>query len=387
MILLVKRQPVSVPTVSNSILLICSCYMIIANILPQISKYLLVERKYYIFPVTFFVYMFSLTVIVMFNIPSSRYLIILGALFSIIWFYFGSILRREHTKLKLVAIDNFDIKEFYGHKILELTPLSKPYNINNVGKGLVANLHGKLTTEQEKFISDCSLHNIPVFHITSIKEMVEGRVQVNHLSENSIGSLHPEPLYISFKQLWEILFVLITLPITLPIMVITAVLIKLESQGPIMFIQERIGQGGGVFKIYKFRSMSVRPKNANDKFATQELSRITKVGRIIRKTRIDELPQFINILKGEMALIGPRPEQESFVKKFEKEISFYGYRHMVKPGITGWAQTVQGYADDADSTRVKLSYDLYYIKNLSFWLDVNILFKTIRTIVTGFGAQ
>ncbi len=133
--------------------------------------------------------------------------------------------------------------------------------------------------------------------------------------------------------------------------------------------------------------MSTRPKNAESKFATEEQARVTRIGKVIRKIRIDELPQFFNVLKGEMSLIGPRPEQESFVKKFEEEIPFYGYRHMVKPGITGWAQTVQGYADDTETTTQKLAYDLYYIKHLSFWLDMNIVIKTIRTMLTGFGAK
>ena len=133
--------------------------------------------------------------------------------------------------------------------------------------------------------------------------------------------------------------------------------------------------------------MTVKDESNSDKFATEEQARITRVGKFIRKFRIDELPQFFNVLKGEMALIGPRPEQESFVKLFENDIPFYGYRHMVKPGITGWAQTIHGYADDEDSTKEKLAYDLYYIKHLSLWLDINIVFKTLRTMLTGFGAK
>jgi lipopolysaccharide/colanic/teichoic acid biosynthesis glycosyltransferase len=133
--------------------------------------------------------------------------------------------------------------------------------------------------------------------------------------------------------------------------------------------------------------MTVASPEADPKFAPQEKSRVTKIGKFIRQTRIDEIPQFFNVLKGEMALIGPRPEQEVFVKAFEEAIPFYGYRHMVKPGITGWAQTVQGYTSDTNATREKLAHDLYYIKHLSFWLDVNIFFKTLKTMLTGFGAR
>ncbi|MGF1903775.1 exopolysaccharide biosynthesis polyprenyl glycosylphosphotransferase [Aliivibrio salmonicida] len=381
-------QPIaSSNTVSNSFWLVGICYLIIANLLPLISKYLLVERKYYIFPVTLSVYTLAFILILMLRIDYSRYVISIGLMISFIWFYVSAILREPHKKLYLSAIGNFKPENIEDHKNIELSYLSSPYNVLDISSGLVTDLHGELTAEQEKFIADCSVNNIPVFHIESIREMVSGRVQVNHLSENAIGTLQPNPLYHVFKRFWESLLILVTLPITLPIMLVTALLIKLENPGTAMFIQERIGQGGKVFKIYKFRSMTVKQKNAGDKFATEEQARITKVGKVIRKVRIDELPQFFNVLKGEMALIGPRPEQESFVKQFEEDIPFYGYRHMVKPGITGWAQTVQGYADDTDSTRVKLSYDLYYIKHISFWLDANIVFKTIRTMLTGFGAK
>ena len=115
--------------------------------------------------------------------------------------------------------------------------------------------------------------------------------------------------------------------------------------------------------------------------------RVTRVGKFIRKTRIDELPQFFNVLKGDMSLIGPRPEQKVFVDQFEQEIPFYNYRHIVKPGITGWAQVTHGYAGDADETRVKIEHDFYYIKHISFSLDILIVFKTVKTMLTGFGAR
>ena len=121
--------------------------------------------------------------------------------------------------------------------------------------------------------------------------------------------------------------------------------------------------------------------------ATTNDMRVTRVGKFIRKTRIDELPQFFNVLKGDMSLIGPRPEQKVFVDQFEQEIPFYNYRHIVKPGITGWAQVTHGYAGDADETRVKIEHDFYYIKHISFSLDILIVFKTIKTMLTGFGAR
>lgn len=154
-----------------------------------------------------------------------------------------------------------------------------------------------------------------------------------------------------------------------------------------MFLQRRVGQFGKEFTIYKFRSMCKDSEKNGAKFASAGDMRVTRIGKFIRKTRIDELPQFFNVLKGDMALIGPRPEQKAFVDKFEDVIPFYSYRHVVKPGITGWAQVVHGYAADVGETQVKIEHDFYYIKNFSFGLDVLIVMKTIYTMVTGFGAR
>ncbi len=374
-------------TVINSSWIATSAYLIAIAIIPKISNFLLVDRKYYILPVVASVYAISIAFIVLMRIDYARSILLSGFMFTLVWLYISAIFRVSHGKLSLSIIDNFDSTELQKQTRIRLNLLPQPYSLADVQDGLIVDLHGELTAEQEKFIADCSINNKAVFHAASIQEMIDGKVQTNHLSENAIGSLLPNPVYGNLKRIWESAIIVLSFPITLPIMLITAILIKLENPGPALFIQHRVGQGGKPFRIYKFRSMTIRPENAESKFATQEQARITKIGKIIRKSRIDELPQFFNVLKGEMALIGPRPEQESFVKQFEQEIPFYGYRHMVKPGITGWAQTVQGYADDTSSTREKLAHDLYYIKHFSFWLDMNIVLKTLKTMATGFGAK
>lgn len=374
-------------TVKYSIAGVLAAYLAAASTLPQISKYLLVERKYYILPVLVTIFAILIGTIALTRMEYSRSTLMHGFTASFVWLYISSLMRVRYKKLRLSAIDNFNLTIFKNHKNIEIFPLSSDRDIASIQTGLVVDLHKKLSPEDAKFVADCSINNIPVFHSESIREMIEGKVQTRHLSENAIGTLSPNPIYSNLKRVWESLLIIVTFPITLPIMAITALLIKLENAGPAIFIQERVGQAGKTFKIYKFRSMTVKKVGDKDKFATEEQARITTIGKFIRKVRIDELPQFFNVLKGEMSLIGPRPEQESFVKQFEQEIPFYGYRHMVKPGITGWAQTVQGYADDTDSTREKLAHDLYYIKHLSFWLDMNIVLKTIRTMLTGFGAK
>ena len=255
-------------------------------------------------------------------------------------------------------------------------------------QAVVADLHcPDLSADWQRFLAACTLDGIPVYNIRQIEESLTGRVKIRHLYENDLGSLLPPAGYMLVKRLLDILCVLAALPFALPLMLLTAIAIRLESAGSVLFVQNRVGQGGREFKIYKFRSMRTDSEQNGAQLAQVGDSRITRVGNFIRKTRLDELPQFFNILKGDMSLIGPRPEQKVFVEQFEKSIPFYQYRHIVKPGLSGWAQVTQGYAGNTDETQVKIEHDFYYIKHFSFSLDVLIIFKTVKIILTGFGAR
>jgi lipopolysaccharide/colanic/teichoic acid biosynthesis glycosyltransferase len=166
--------------------------------------------------------------------------------------------------------------------------------------------------------------------------------------------------------------------------------IKINSPGPILYKQQRIGQGGRTFQLYKFRSMySLTPdggaETAGAQFAVKDDKRVTRVGKFLRKTRLDEIPQFINLLKGDITLIGPRPERPQIVEQLESAIIFYSLRHIVKPGLTGWAVVHQNYTDTMEKTLQKLQYDLYYIKNQSVFLDISILLKTINLVIRMMG--
>ena len=255
-------------------------------------------------------------------------------------------------------------------------------------QAVVADLHcPDLSADWQRFLAACTLDGIPVYNIRQIEESLTGRVKIRHLYENDLGSLLPPAGYMLVKRLLDILCVLAALPFALPLMLLTAIAIRLESAGSVLFVQNRVGQGGREFKIYKFRSMRTDSEQNGAQLAQVGDSRITRVGSFIRKTRLDELPQFFNILKGDMSLIGPRPEHKGFVDQFEKSIPFYQYRHIVKPGLSGWAQVTQGYAGNTDETQVKIEHDFYYIKHFSFSLDVLIIFKTVKIILTGFGAR
>ncbi|MEI6896107.1 MAG: sugar transferase, partial [Psychromonas sp.] len=379
-------MPLELQTVSNSLMITLVVYLGSVTTLPKVTKYLLVDKKLYILPVMLSLYTIAIIAILLFRIDYSRPTLLYGFSIVLFWLFFSTFLSRNQSALKLSAINNFNLSSLKSNHQIEITIIDAPYCLEETQQGLVVNLHNKLNAEQEKFIADCSINNIAVYHSETIKEMLDGKVQAQHLSKNTLGSLQTNLGYVVIKRGWESLLILSSIPLLLPLLMMVCLAIKLESKGPVLYTQIRVGQGGKTFKIYKLRSMEMSATKADDKFATEEQVRVTLVGQFIRRMRIDEIPQFFNVLKGEMALIGPRPEQEQFVKSFEQEIPFYGYRHMVKPGITGWAQTIQGYTADTKSTKEKLAHDLYYIKHLSFWLDMNIFFKTLKTMLTGFGA-
>ena len=190
------------------------------------------------------------------------------------------------------------------------------------------------------------------------------------------------------KRAVDITLALLGLTTAAPLMALVAILIKLDSKGPVLFRQERVGQRGSVFVLRKFRSMRVdAERDGHAVWASQDDPRATRVGRLLRRSRLDELPQLVNILVGDMSFIGPRPERPEFVQKLQQRIPFYVERHSVKPGLTGWAQVRHQYAASVEDALEKLQYDLYYIKNLSLFLDMLILVSTVQVVLFGRGAR
>lgn len=175
--------------------------------------------------------------------------------------------------------------------------------------------------------------------------------------------------------------------LSLPIAIVTAILIKIESRGPVLYKQERVGKNGRVFSLMKFRSMRVDAEKDGPVWAKTADERMTRVGGIIRKIRVDEIPQFWNILRGDMNFVGPRPERPHFIAQLAQEIPFYEQRHLIAPGLTGWAQIKYPYGASIEDAKQKLAYDLYYIKNQSITLDATIMFETIKTILLGRGGR
>ena len=218
-------------------------------------------------------------------------------------------------------------------------------------------------------------------------------------SRLSIDSLRPSALIFSpgFKRRMRataivrravnITLAALSLLLTAPFLLIVACLIKLDSPGPVLYRQLRIGLNAKPFKILKFRSMLNDAEANGPRWAEARDPRVSRVGRWLRKWRLDEIPQFINVLKGEMSIVGPRPERPVFVQELSKAIPYYNIRHIVRPGITGWAQVMFRYASSQEDSHLKFQYDLYYVKNQSAWLDIKTLVKTIRVLVKGEGAR
>jgi len=257
---------------------------------------------------------------------------------------------------------------------------------------LIADLRAEMGDEWERLIAATALAGHPVYHVKQVQESITGRVEIEHLSENHFGSLVPNLSYRKIKRLFDLALALVLLPLLLLPGLIVVAAIKLESPGPAFFRQRRRGYRGNTFVVAKFRTMAHRGpvpicEDRNEAITRDDDDRITRIGRFLRRTRIDELPQIWNILRGEMSWIGPRPEAMALSEWYEAELPFYIYRHIVRPGISGWAQVNQGHVVDLESVFEKLHYDFYYIKNFSAWLDLLILAKTIRTMLSGFGAK
>ena len=239
----------------------------------------------------------------------------------------------------------------------------------------------RLRLDGNVFIDDCS----------SFYERVAEKVHLSMLRPSwLIFSEHSRntQLKLAFRDFVHRLLALSGLIASLPIAVLTAVLIKVESEGPIFYTQERVGKNDRTFNVIKFRSMRVDAESGGTPvWSTVDDERVTLIGRVIRKVRIDEIPQFWNILKGEMKFVGPRPERPHFVKQLGKKIPFYEHRHLVEPGLTGWAQVKYPYGSSLEDARQKLQYDLYYIKNQTLTLDLLIVLQTFKIIILGRGGR
>ena len=246
---------------------------------------------------------------------------------------------------------------------------------------------GSLPLEQ---LLQCRLKGIHVDDGITFGESLSGKLSIENLHPSTIifsNGFRGVLVYKGIKKVIDLIASFLGLLVFLPLCLIIALAIKLDSRGPVFYRQERIGQDGRLFSLIKFRSMTVDAEKDGPVWAVVNDQRVTRVGRWLRKLRLDEITQIINVIKGEMSIVGPRPERPFFVKKLEKEVPFYSHRHAVKPGITGWAQILYPYGATREDAQEKLKYDLYYIKHMSPIMDLRIISETAKIVLMGRGSR
>ena len=356
----------------------------------RLSRYPGVRASYYIFPTFAATYGLALAAFFFARLDYSRLHFFASFMLCLFWHYVVYFnLRRQRLRIGYVPVGDTGRLTRIG-EVIWVDLAARPEAAAQLDL-IVADLRAELGEEWERFLADRALEGRLVMHVKQMEESLTGRVAIEHLSENNLGSLIPGIVYAKVKRAGDLAAALLALPLlALPALAVAAA-IKLDSKGPVFFRQERMGYRGFPFRMLKFRTMRAEAAGGDDPrraaMTQDEDLRVTRVGRFLRRYRLDELPQIVNVLKGEMSWIGPRPEAIPLSEWYEAELPFYRYRHIVRPGITGWAQLKQGHVADVDEVLEKLHYDFYYIKNFSFWLDLLIVAGTLRIIVSGHGAR
>ncbi len=292
----------------------------------------------------------------------------------------------DEKKNKSHKIDEDDKIKFES-SFQRLGKIAKQYGI----KKIVVALEERRGLFPTKELLECRVNGIDIIEGSTFYEMLTGKLLVERIKPSwliySQGFRKSLPRRI-FKRIIDLAMSIIMTVILAPFLAAVAILIRLESKGPVIFAQDRMGADRKNYMVYKFRSMVAdAEKKTGPVWAGDDDPRITRIGRVIRKLRIDELPQIWNVLKGDMSFVGPRPERAFFVKQLEEVIPFYGERFYAKPGITGWAQVSYGYGASVEDAVEKLNYDLFYIKNMSIFMDLMIVLRTVKTVIFGKGAR
>jgi sugar transferase (PEP-CTERM system associated) len=270
--------------------------------------------------------------------------------------------------------------------IEDVPSIVRARRVDGVVVGL-GDARGKLPMDK---LLDMKLDGVTFEHLASVYEELTGKIAIENLRPSWLifsSGFRKSRLAAATKRLTDIAAALIGFILAVPLMLAVAALVKLTSRGPALYHQPRVGRQGRVFTVYKFRSMKQDAEAGTGAvWARANDDRITPIGRFIRRTRLDELPQLWNVLTGDMSLVGPRPERPEFVKQLTEKIPFYGQRHVLRPGLTGWAQVRYTYGSSVEDAMEKLQYDLFYIKNLSVTLDLFIILSTIKTVIMRKGA-
>jgi lipopolysaccharide/colanic/teichoic acid biosynthesis glycosyltransferase len=318
---------------------------------------------------------------------------------SVLWLVFAIVQRfiarrRPWTESMVVITSEKVLADDLGNSahadvIAIVDPLGDPHDVPLVDGGtLVVDLREVLSEDMARYVSSASVSGQRVRPLVDVYEEHTGRLPLVHI----VGGWElTRPVqrshYAGAKRVIDVVAVILTLPLWILLWGIVWVVVKIDSSGPAIYSQERVGRSGSTFTLYKFRTMVRDAERDGPQFTSEDDPRITRTGRFLRKSRLDEIPQLWNVLMGDVAVVGPRPERPVFVDQFSRTIPFYDSRLLIRPGVTGWAQVHYGYADGEADTVEKLTYDLYYVKHSSLWLDVHILGMSVWTVLTGNGAR
>ena len=277
-----------------------------------------------------------------------------------------------------------------GAKVMDFDDLKEAAGRGEVDEVIVA-LEDRRKNLPVRRLLDLKLRGIRIIEWPEFYEKLSGKIPVKNLPPSYFifnEGFSPTQLSVTFSRIFSFIVSLAGLVVCAPLFLVVAALIKLDSPGSVFYRQERVGEKSRPFLLIKFRTMVQDAENGTGPvWAGKDDPRITRVGRYLRRYRIDEIPQFLNVLKGEMNLVGPRPERPEFVKVLENEVPYYSLRQTIKPGVTGWGQVKHSYSGNIDESREKLEHDLFYIKNRTFMLELYILFKTVKVLLLGRGSR
>ena len=310
--------------------------------------------------------------------------------FWTLWLFIVRMAYRRYTpelRLLLIAPTTFR-NEFRNIPRLQLSSLDTPPETFDTWDIVVLDPAETYPAEWLQWLAHADMYGVRTVSAPLVLETLMRRIPINMLHGVwAFEILSGRSSYSFWKRIFDIVAVILASPFILLVAGIVALIVLIDTGKPILFWQERIGKNGKPFNMVKFRTMRTDSESEGAAFATQKDPRVTRTGQFLRKFRLDEIPQFWNVLQGDMSIIGPRPEQKGFANQFEQDIPLYDLRHNVQPGITGWAQVMHGYAADADETKEKLCYDFYYVKHYSLSLDLRIVYQTVLTVLTGFGSR
>lgn len=339
----------------------------------------------YVAPVAAIAYSTIAVILVLMRSEYSRIQLFGSGMLAVLWMAFAAQLRARYL-IRIYAVtptDSIDAMprlatcRWLGFEEVEKAGL----RVN----AIVADLTVELPERQVAGLTEAAIAGVPVLDRRFVLESMTGRTPLTGLTPNEFGALLPSRQYLAIRRGLELLFTTLFLPVFLPLAALIALAVRLDSRGPTFFVQPRVGRRGRVFQMIKFRTMF--HGSGGPSFTSRDDPRITRVGHFLRRYRLDELPQIINILRGEMSWVGPRPEAETLDRQYVRDIPYFQLRGIVRPGLTGWAQINQGYAHDPDEMRSKLEYDLYYLKHFSLWLDIVIVMRTFAVVLGGTGAR